>query len=117
MGLSIQDNLKKINSWLAITDIVSIFVTFLTISLFAMYISYVQVESRSEVMYKENFSSNLETATMPTDNKPFGSQKSKTYTFSWCQGATRISVKNKIYFSSTEEAKAQGRTLSKLCKK
>jgi hypothetical protein len=52
-----------------------------------------------------------------TNSKPFGSKHGKTFTFSWCSGSDRILIKNKIYFSSSEEALASGRSLSKLCKK
>lgn len=118
MGLSIQDNLKKINSWLRISDIVSIFVTFLVIVLFTGYIWNSRQHGRIEVVYQENTLPKILSATQVSDDsRPFGSRKGKTYTFTWCSGSGTIKASNKIYFGSPEEAEAQGRTLSKLCKR
>ena len=122
MGLSIQDYLKKINSWLTSTDIVSLFMTCVTIVVFTGYIFHTQREDSQSVIYRENSQNNISQEDQSSvidssDIRPFGSAKGKTYTFSWCQGSTRISNKNKIYFGSEDEAKGAGRTLSKLCKR
>ncbi len=122
MGLSIQDYLKKINSWLSVIDIVSIFVIFLASSVFAGYLWHKEQESRVEVIYRVSSDENRMEESLGvgqgTDNgKPFGSRKGKTYTFSWCSGSGNIKPGNKIYFSSPTDAEANGRTLSKLCKK
>jgi hypothetical protein len=118
MGFSIQDYLKKINSSLSFIDILSLLVLFLGIALFAGYIWHIQSQSPTEVVYRENAAALPEVVSSTVDdNRPFGSIKGKTYTFNWCQGSNRISLKNKIYFGSEEEAKGVGRTLSKMCKR
>ena len=118
MGFSIQDNLKKINSWLRVSDIMSIFILFLGIAVCTAYIWNIQLQSRREVIYRENSAIDAETATSLVDvKKPFGSKKGKTYTFSWCSGSGNIKQANKIYFGSQEEAEAQGRMMSKLCRR
>ena len=118
MGLSIQDYLKKINSWLTITDIASIFVTFLVIVLFTGYIWNVKLQAKREVVYQENtLSETVSVNQVSEESRPFGSRKGKTYTFGWCSGSGTIKASNKIYFASPKEAEAQGRTLSKLCKR
>ncbi len=122
MGFSIQDYLKKINSWLRFTDILSLFVTCAIIVLFTGYIQYTQRENSQSVVYREGLYEDIQSKDQhisggSNDVRPFGSIKGKTYTFSWCQGATRISTKNKIHFASEDEARSSGRTLSKLCRR
>lgn len=43
------------------------------------------------------------------------SKNGKYYYYPWCPGADRLSEKNKIIFSSTEEARAKGFTPSQNC--
>jgi hypothetical protein len=81
-----------------------------------------QRENSQGILYHEGLYEDVQSKDQNIPNgsndiRPFGSAKGKTYTFSWCQGSTRISSKNKIYFGSEEEAKGVGRRLSKLCKK
>jgi hypothetical protein len=117
MGFSIQDYAKKINSRVSLLDCVSISVTTVFLLIFLGFLSIQQKNESIPVSYevgKENFSS-LVSAT--EDPRPFASRLGKTYTFSWCGGANRITIKNKIYFSDEDEAIQSGRTLSKLCQK
>lgn len=116
MGSSIQEYLKKINSELSIYSCASIFVTTLCMLLLVLLGSNTKA-SASELSYTSNQSSYSVTSGQSVESSPFASKKGKTYTFSWCQGSTRISVKNKIYFKDESTAQASGRTLSKLCKK
>lgn len=44
------------------------------------------------------------------------SKNGTKYHYPWCAGAKQISEKNKIYFSSTEEARAAGYTPASNCK-
>jgi hypothetical protein len=122
MGLSIQDYLKKINSSLSAADCISLLITMLFLGSFLIYLkmehaktsiplSYTVGTSTDSIAHGEGRPSDSQ------DSRPFGSSKGKTYTFSWCQGANRILVKNRVYFGSEEEAKQSGRTLSKLCSK
>jgi hypothetical protein len=115
MRSSIQEYCKKINRGLTFTDILSLFVTLLVVVILVVVISMERDKNLKEVVYKESEVSVLSQEN--NDGKPFGSVSGKTYTFSWCQGSSRISLKNKIYFSSTGEAESSGRTLSKLCRK
>jgi hypothetical protein len=120
MGLSIQDYLKKINSQLTFIDILSLFITCVFLIILAGYIFHIQQKSTEPLVYREGaYENSLKVGEKSSldPSKPFGSSKGKTYTFSWCQGASRISEKNKVYFGSEEEAKQSGRTLSKLCSK
>jgi hypothetical protein len=45
-----------------------------------------------------------------------GSKSGSKYHFPWCPGAKRILEENKVYFSSTAEAKAKGYTPAANCK-
>jgi hypothetical protein len=112
---SIQDYLKKINSWLSLTDIISLLITASLLVTFALYLhkksrgttlpaTYIVAEAKDEI------------ATV-SDTRPFASKHGKTYTFSWCQGSSRIKEANKVFFINETEALQSGRTLSKLCKK
>lgn len=118
MGSSIQDYLKKINTWLSFYDSVSLGATTLILVIFSLYIHTRTVEAASEVTYISNTDSSLGTKMISSiDSRPFASRKGKTYTYSWCSGSGRISQRNKIVFNSEAQAIASGRTLSKLCKK
>ncbi|MEX2405624.1 MAG: Ada metal-binding domain-containing protein [Candidatus Paceibacterota bacterium] len=44
------------------------------------------------------------------------SKNSDVYHYPWCSGAQRIKERNKVYYSSTEEAKAAGLRPAKNCK-
>jgi hypothetical protein len=122
MGHSIQEYLKKINRKLTFIDILSLFITLCALIVLFLVISHKQSVSRVPVVYKEavedaaasNISGGEQAA---PGGRPFASSNGKTYTFSWCQRSNMIAAKNKIYFSSEQEAKNSGRTLSKLCQK
>lgn len=116
---SIQDYCKKINRRITVIQIVSLSVTLLVLIGLLLFLKVERKRTIAEVVYTESETGqNEETNALPSQNpRPFGSKNGKTYTFSWCQGSTRISPKNKIYFSSAVVAQQQGRTLSKLCKK
>lgn len=112
MGHSIQEFLKKINSTLTWLDVGSVATTALII-VFASVLMFLKYDSKDkEITYIQNAEQK-----MGVDTRPFGSISGTTYTFSWCQNASAILPKNKIYFTSEEAAKASGRTLSKLCQK
>ena len=116
MGFSIQDYLKKINSRLTFIDIFSIFATCMILFALALYLHIRERENWKELVYKpgvddSSYVSDDSVMTNIKDSRAFGSSKGKTYTFSWCQGASRISPKNKVYFSTEDEAKKTGRIL------
>lgn len=113
MGNSIQEFLKKINSSLSSFDVISFFATALFAIVFALFVVYDARKNDLPISYisKENEMAN------PVDNRPFASRNGATYTFSWCQGASMILEKNKVYFANEEEAESSGKTLSKLCQK
>ena len=114
MGFSIQDYLRKINSRLSFLDIASFAVTTLVLVIFALYL-FIQKERQDiPVSYISDSSSSL---SQIDTSRPFASRQGKTYTFSWCQGASMIREKNKIYYASEDEAKASGKVLSKFCQK
>jgi hypothetical protein len=121
MWHSIQEYCKKINRELTFIDIASVFVTLITLVLLSVIIKGNIESSPSQVVYKRGENNGALTTTggdvTNQSEKPFASKNGKTYTFSWCQGNTRINAKNKIYFSSEDEAKRSGRYLSKLCQK
>jgi hypothetical protein len=119
---SIQDNLKKINSAISYTIIISLFVGLLGITCAIWYISNVKLKNVKGIVYTSSVTEQLSGSTIKAiegvkDKAPFGSKSGKTYTFSWCQGSSRIKEVNKIYYTTEEEAKRSGRTLSKLCKR
>lgn len=115
MGSSIQDYAKKINSKLSFWDILSIFVTTLALSVFAIFLYIKKGRENIPVSYISNSENNG--IIDKTDSRPFASRQGKTYTFSWCGGSNNISEKNKIYFENEDIAKSSGRALSKLCQK
>ncbi len=110
---SIQDILRNINRSLTWYDIVSVALLFvLALSLFlflkkeesARYGNLEYIENTAEITDRTNATSKI-----------FASKNGKTYTYAWCQGASRIKEANKIFFTNEETAKRSGRTLSKLC--
>jgi hypothetical protein len=121
---SIQEYGKKINSLITIYDIVSLGIICSVLGGFVTYINHINKENYTPVYYVTYTNNNVfktsltleESVDVSRDSRPFASKKGRTYTFSWCNGATRISTKNKIFFKSEAEAKQSGRTLSKLCK-
>ena len=115
---SIQEYLKKINSRLTFFDCVSILVTTVFFAIFVFYMYVHNIIERPTMSYYSDIKSEVSSGITNTENsRPFASINGKTYTFSWCQNATLISEKNKIYFNSEEEAKNSGRVLSKFCQK
>lgn len=71
------------------------------------------VSSSSQV--SENQSASV--SGIENNNKSIVASKSGTkYYYLWCNGVQKISVANRIYFSSQEEAKAAGYTPSTTCK-
>ncbi len=119
MGSSIQDYLKKINSRLSLLNCVSLFVTTLFLLLFITFLYIKTKKVGSSVEYIENKDEivDINRINNNSDSHPFASINGKTYTYSWCQGASMISEKNKIYFNTEIDAQNSGRALSKLCKK
>lgn len=112
---SIQEYLKKINSRLSYLDCVSIGITMIILATFVIYIKNTEKNMKKPLLYIEN--KDIANQERASKTGIFGSVYGKTYTFSWCQGASRILEKNKIYFTSQEEAARSGRSLSKLCSK
>jgi hypothetical protein len=115
MWHSIQENLKIINSKLSVFDCTSLGATALLFCGFVLFLDIQKEAIRKPVLYIPSDSQAALAA--PRDSRPFGSKSGTTYTFSWCQGSAQIKAANKIYFASEDAAKAQGRTLSKLCQK
>lgn len=114
IGHSIQDYLKKINSAITSYDILSLFLTVVILFGFLLYVNYVKSSRKVPVIYTTS-ETKAGMIVQNSSNALFGSIHGSTYTFSWCKGASKIKEKNKIFFSSEDEAKRSGRTLSKLC--
>ncbi len=109
---SIQDIVKNINRRLTFYDILALLV--LAALLFILTVAIKAGTPPTVVSYEKGVDE-----TSSFDSAPsaiFASVSGKTYTYSWCQGASRIKEENKIFFQSEDEAKRTGRTLSKLCK-
>jgi hypothetical protein len=122
MGPSIQDYCKKINSGLTFTSIFSVFLVVVFLAGLIMYIYHQESSLKKPILYTEAIDvkaseSISDSFAQGNNSRPFGSSKGKTYTFAWCQGSDRILEKNKVYFTSENQAVASGRTLSKLCKR
>lgn len=118
MESSIQELLKKINSRLSFTDCISISLTTLILCGFSLYVYLEKTQRVVPVTYESGESTEVDIDTNnPNDSRPFASFSGKTYTFSWCQGASTILAKNRVYFRDEIQAKESGRTLSLLCKK
>jgi hypothetical protein len=109
---SIQEYLKKINSSISLGDCLSLLTTTVILLGAAYYFYYMSKISQSPVIYDSPFVQ----AVAKIDERPFASKLGKTYTFDWCQSASTILEKNKLYFKDEIEAQSSGRTLSKLCK-
>ncbi len=109
---SIQDIVKNINRRLTFYDILALIV--LTILLVILTFA-IKIEAEPTVVsYEEGAVESFSPDSAPS--AIFASVSGKTYTYSWCQGASRIKEQNKIFFKNEEEAKRTGRILSKLCK-
>jgi hypothetical protein len=117
MWHSIQENLKIINSRLSVFDCISLGATALLFCGFVLFLDIQKEAIRKPVLYIPSNGQNQAVLAAPRDSRPFGSKSGTTYTFFWCQGSAQIKESNKIYFASEDAAKAQGRTLSKLCQK
>jgi hypothetical protein len=115
MNNSIQEYCKKINRELTIFDVGSLAVVTLLILVLGIYLEVETTKETSEILYQESLTEGA--SGEEKSSLPFGSNHGKTYTFSWCQGSSRILDKNKIIFPDEEHAKKSGRTLSKLCTK
>ena len=113
MGFSIQDYIKKINRAITGEILISLMVTTVFLVIVASYV-YFCTSKNDEPLSYTSFTIE-EVMPKKETSLPFGSVTGKTYTFSWCQGALKIASKNKVYFKNEVEAKASGRTLSKLC--
>ncbi len=114
MGSSIQDYAKKINSRLTIFDCVSLLVTAVFLLFFTFFL-YKERQS-NDIPVSYIVSNQIEqTSEEGLNSRPFASKTGETYTFSWCGGSSRITVKNRIYFVNEAEAIESGRRLSKLC--
>ena len=116
MGSSIQDYAKKINSKITFIDCVSLLITTIFLLFLAIFLYYQQNILTIPVTYSVGSVTTITQDTV-SDKRPFASISGKTYTFSWCMGADRVSSKNRVYFSNEEEALASGRRISKLCTK
>ena len=110
----IQESLKKINRQINNTAIISLTITTILLIIFTFYIQNKEGEKLQEVNYIKTNKINKQTEITVSDI--FASINGKTYTYSWCNGAGKIKKENKVFFNTEEEAKATGRTLSKLCK-
>jgi hypothetical protein len=45
----------------------------------------------------------------------FGSKNGSKYYFSWCSGASRVKLENRVYYQSEQEAKNAGRDIAASC--
>lgn len=50
-----------------------------------------------------------------TDGKILASKNGTKYYFAWCSGASRIAVKNRVFFATEAEAQARGYSKAKGC--
>jgi hypothetical protein len=115
MNNSIQEYSKKINRGLSIFDIGSLMAVTLGILFLNVYVDAKSTKALTGAVYQEG---DLTIESKEQDKGlPFGSKNGKTYTFSWCQGSSRILEKNKIIFATEDEALRSGRTMSKLCQR
>lgn len=111
---SIQDILRNINRRLSVYDIYALIcLLFILLGLIFMIRTKETMLSAPLVYNVAEEGSYFEAS---DSSHIFASVSGKTYTYSWCQGASRIKEENKIFFKNEDEAKRTGRTLSKLCK-
>jgi hypothetical protein len=124
MGNSIQEMLRKINSYLrdslSFIDILALGLTFIVLGGGFLWITHEDYKNRPGVLYQESDDYLPEISSEINVNRvsPSGiiaSRTGKTYFYSWCKGVEKIKEVNKITFSSEEEARASGRVLSKTC--
>ncbi len=45
----------------------------------------------------------------------FGSKNGRKYYFSWCSGASRVKLENRVYYASEQEAQQSGRSIAAGC--
>jgi hypothetical protein len=115
---SIQDYARNINSRLSWVDVASVLILTIFLAFLALFLYFKKERGSALPTYiASNGQGEGEVRGTFSDARPFASIHGKTYTFSWCNGSSNISAKNKIYFTNEEGAQATGRTLSKLCQK
>ncbi len=117
MRNSIQDYVKLINSRLSWLDILSLLITVLFLLGLTVFLYEKKKQTNIPVLYLTSTSTTEAVLGAEADSRPFASINGKTYTFSWCNGSSVISPKNKIYFNDESAAQNSGRALSKLCQK
>ena len=82
---------------------------------FALYLNWKQTSREISPTYAHPTKS--QENDLAIDPRPFSSINGKTYTFVWCQGADKILIKNRVYYSDQTEVQKSGKTLSQLCQK
>ncbi|MEN9551720.1 MAG: hypothetical protein RI935_97 [Candidatus Parcubacteria bacterium] len=111
---SIQDIVRNINRRIILFDIVTLLLLFLLLLVFLIVVKNRNNKENKPItfLYKQEEIKSSQSS----PSLIFGSKGGETYTYTWCQGASRTKVSNRVYFSNENEAIQSGRRLSKLCK-
>ncbi|MBI2096103.1 MAG: hypothetical protein HYT43_00485 [Candidatus Taylorbacteria bacterium] len=78
--------------------------------------SPLSITANSEALSAKSLTEDLTRRIETQSGAVLGSKNSKKYHFPWCGGAARLNEKNKVWFSSIEEAKAAGYSPAANCK-
>jgi len=108
------------------TDIfILILIITTSITSFCLGILYEQEKHAPEIIFSQSLtplvqitpqSAQIAVAqAVKTDGRIMASKNGKRYYFSWCTGAEKIAVKNRIYFTTEAEAQSRGLTIAKGC--
>lgn len=115
---SIQEKAKIINSSIPRTVLWSIVMTFLVISIFLFYASYLDIKSQNKIEYIKNTDTSITNySKKPSFNAIVASKNGTKYYYLWCRGVEKIKKENIITYANEQEAKASGKELSVNCRK
>ena len=128
MSASIQDISKKLKAFISddgyFYTVLIIVISLLSFGLGRMSVQEPVHQQQSQIVLTEQSATvgSITPTSTPTTTKTetiqnfVASKKGTKYHLPTCPGAKQMSEKNKIYFSSEEEAKAAGYTRAKNCK-
>jgi len=120
------ENINRLESTVSKADVfVVLLIVTMSVSAFCLGILYEQEKYVPEIIFSQSItplvqitpqSAQIAVAqAVKSNGRIMASKNGKRYYFSWCTGAEKIAVKNRIYFTTEAEAQSRGLTVAKGC--
>lgn len=120
------ENINRIKYFVSRTDIfILILIVTASITSFCLGILYEQEKNVPEIIFSQSLAPLIQITpqsaqiavaqAVKSNGRIMASKNGKRYYFSWCTGAEKIAVKNRIYFTTEAEAQSRGLTIAKGC--